>query len=142
MKANEFVKKVGWDKAKEILENAHWKDIAYRDGNYYSTYSKNDVLLGDLKRLVESHELIESGHGLETCKSVILFTENNESEYGNQLGVEYKKSSENPNDKALMLCDDDAWINSSYLNHELDTAAGFVNFKRLKQAIADEESCQ
>lgn len=142
MKACQFVKANGWQKAKDVLKNAHWENIAYGNGCYYSnSCSKNDVCLDELKQLVESHELIETNHGLGTCKAIILLTDSDETEYGNRLGVEYRKSSENPNDTALMFCDDGTWIASSYLNFELDTTGRFINIKRLKQAIADEESC-
>ena len=141
MKANTFVKKYGWTEAQDVVKNAHWEN-AYSDGSYYSHIdSENDVLLSDLKRLVQSHEIIEKGQGLDACKDVFLSVDSDESDYINRLGVEYKKSSEDPNDKALMLCDDGVWIDSSYLNYQLDSAYGFINLKQLKQAIADEESC-
>lgn len=142
MKACQFVKANGWQKAKDVLKNAHWENIAYGNGYYYSnSCSKNDVLLNDLKRLVESHEIIEKGQGLDVCKDIFLSVYSDESEYLNRLGVEYKKSSKNLEDKALMLCSDGVWIDSSYLNDELDGTSGFINLKQLKQAIADEESC-
>lgn len=141
MKANTFVKKYGWAEAEDVVRNAHL-DKAYDDGYYYShLHSGNDVLLNDLKRLVESHEIIEKGQGLDACKDVFLSVYSDESEYLNRLGVEYKKSSKNLEDKALMLCSDGVWIDSSYLNDELDSTSGFINLKQLKQAIADEESC-
>ncbi|WP_111893073.1 hypothetical protein [Acinetobacter sp. MB5] len=127
MSASKFVKKFGWDEAKYIVVHDR---------------VESTVNLDDLKRLVESHELIEHYEGLEACKDMILSVYSDQSEYGNQLGVEYKKSSENPKDKSLMLCDDGAWIGSAYLNHELDNPESFINLKRLKQAIEDEESCQ
>lgn len=54
MKANEFVKKYGWEYAKHILAD---DAPLVMDLNY-----------ADLKRLVESHELVESFNGLEMAK--------------------------------------------------------------------------
>ena len=57
MKANEFVKKFGWEYAKERME-----------------YCKGARLVGmeiDLKRLVESHEFINERGGLEHVKNLI-----------------------------------------------------------------------
>ena len=54
MKANEFVKRFGWEYAKERME-----------------YCKGARLVGmeiDLERLVESHELVEKHGGLENAK--------------------------------------------------------------------------
>lgn len=53
MKANEFFKKVGIDAVRSYL-------AAYEDG-----------LTGDLKRLVESHELVETLGGFERVKKAI-----------------------------------------------------------------------
>ena len=54
MKANEFVKKFGWEYAKERME-----------------YCKGARLVGmeiELKRLVESHELVKDYYGLTRAK--------------------------------------------------------------------------
>lgn len=123
----EFFKKHGIEKAKELLNNTH---IESR-GEFYN----------QLCELVESHELVESYGGLAMCNSIINSVDSDESEYGSRLGVEYKKSSDNSEDKALMFCDDRSWSESSYFNCELDNDSKFLNIKRLKQAIADVESC-
>ena len=57
MKANEFVKKFGWEYAKHILTD---DALLVMDLNY-----------NDLKRLVESHELIEQYNGLFEAKELI-----------------------------------------------------------------------
>ena len=61
MKANEFVKKFGWDRAKR--EVALIGTIAMMCGD-------NDFN-NDLKRLVESHELVEKVGGLLSAKANI-----------------------------------------------------------------------
>lgn len=55
MQANEFFKKVGIDAVRSYL-------AAYEDD-----------LTDDLKRLVESHELVEAYGGLEKCKFYVSF---------------------------------------------------------------------
>ena len=57
MKANEFVKKYGVDCAKETLK--HNQDLM------------NIGFFIDLKRLVESHELVEEYNGLFEAKELI-----------------------------------------------------------------------
>jgi len=52
MKANKFVEKFGWDAAKEALTLAC-------DKLEHVNYENHAVLISDLKRLVESHELVE-----------------------------------------------------------------------------------
>ena len=61
MKANEFVKKFGWLRAKQILkysDDSHRYFIADGISTTYSKYGDGFYSLADLKRLVESHELI------------------------------------------------------------------------------------
>lgn len=58
MKANEFVKKFGWEHAKLHIDNME----AVQIGNNHQEY------IDDLKRLVESHELVESWGGIGRCK--------------------------------------------------------------------------
>lgn len=58
MKANEFFKKHGWDDTKVMIESP------FGLGEY-------EYLWDDLKRLVESHELVESYGGLDGSKRFI-----------------------------------------------------------------------
>ena len=62
MKANQFVKKFGWDIAKYL---------AYRDKTSvgYLFVERHDVCQDDLKRLVESYDLVESYGGIKKAKS-------------------------------------------------------------------------
>lgn len=55
MKANEFVKKFGWDAAKKMVEN---------NKHTGRTLSPSEL---ELKRMVESHELIEKAGGLNVA---------------------------------------------------------------------------
>ena len=58
MKANEFVKKFGWDRAKREVELI---------GTIAAMCCEDDFN-NDLKRLVESYDLVESWGGLEDAK--------------------------------------------------------------------------
>ena len=61
MRASEFVKKFGWDVAKYL---------AYRDKTSvgYLFVECHDVCQDELKRLVESHELVMDYYGLVKAK--------------------------------------------------------------------------
>ena len=64
MKANEFVKKFGWDFCNEFSKKGYEIQEIY----------PNDIGIGfidDLKRLVESHELVEKCGGLRKVKDHI-----------------------------------------------------------------------
>ena len=65
MKANEFVKKFGWDKVKSIV-----LDFNYNSSNKFivNLTDNSAISIYDLKRLVESYELVESFGGLEGAK--------------------------------------------------------------------------
>lgn len=76
MKANEFVKKHGLSKAKVLL-STQGKTIANLKSEYtaeqlkeYQGYIVSDDLMSlvELKRLVESHELVENWGGLDDTK--------------------------------------------------------------------------
>ena len=76
MKANEFVKKHGLNKAKVLL-STQGKTIANLKSEYtaeqlkeYQGYIVSDDLMSlvELKRLVESHELVENWGGLDDAK--------------------------------------------------------------------------
>lgn len=101
MKANEFVKKFGWEKAKEALgfvpENQHWfsmvmvkengylavmqaPSVIHQDGNTTLTapsfklcdeWRPKFAEMNELKRLVESHELVEKFGGLYNSKGLV-----------------------------------------------------------------------
>jgi hypothetical protein len=60
MQANEFVKKFGWDKAKELLAKANGCASIKSMGHHF--------LYSDLERLVESYELVQSHGGLSAAK--------------------------------------------------------------------------
>ena len=59
MKANEFVKKFGWEEAKIICNGVFTGVVCYK---------WVELNIDDLKRLVESHELVESYGGMDRIK--------------------------------------------------------------------------
>lgn len=63
MKANEFVMRFGWDDAMEYLCGASFSEV---DGTPITPCAN------DLKRLVESHELIASRGGLDAAKHELI----------------------------------------------------------------------
>jgi len=78
MKANEFVKKFGWDEAKELIvkhEKCYMPDVfdmwsdELQDFVLATKHASFDMI--DLKRLVESHELVESKGGLIKAKEIL-----------------------------------------------------------------------
>lgn len=117
MKANEFVKKFGWDWAKEILSQSNNCGL-YVDANLNVTchqmINEPDQYKGegyvfhrnDLKRLVESHELVEELGGIDKAIIFVLDAE----KAGRYFGI--------------------------------FTSGGGFSIDELKQAIADVESCQ
>ena len=75
MKANEFVKKFGLDKTKCIIndfENGKYKDCCL-DSGLINNLEKSwwDICVYDLKRLVESHELVEKLGGINKAKDYV-----------------------------------------------------------------------
>lgn len=68
MKANEFVKKFGWDKAtqtsKLIVKNPN-QILIFEDG-------QEEVSLIDLRILVQSHEVVESFGGIKSAHKAAL----------------------------------------------------------------------
>ena len=65
MKANEFVKKFGWNDARVCILNCACPEDRWfmRHGDLVS-----DQDFDDLKRLVESHEMVEKFGGLDKAK--------------------------------------------------------------------------
>ena len=68
MKANEFVKKFGWDEVTSQLNKTQDNVVVMWLGSQSNDYA----LVKDLKRLVESHELVESYGGLEDATKVCI----------------------------------------------------------------------
>ena len=87
MKANEFVKKFGIIKASKVVVG-HPKAVAYKFYNY--DFEKeggkyDEVCLVDLKRLVESHELVAI-HGFEKSKEIVTNAPSDDHFYSWTLG--------------------------------------------------------
>lgn len=75
MKANEFVKKFGWERARKIVNEAGYKHCTFNlNLNAWQQFPSPDcdhVVINDLKRLVESWELVESIGGLAFAKNFL-----------------------------------------------------------------------
>ena len=72
MDAIQFIKEHGVDKARKVIDGApKWAmSINFNNGMYYSRmeHKKGDTFLYDIKRLVDSVDLVESLNGVETAK--------------------------------------------------------------------------
>lgn len=75
MKANEFVKKYGWDKVKEVVDSIKIK-VSF-DGRAchpcFITETGDYVSCNELEPFVESHELVEKHGGLISARKYIKF---------------------------------------------------------------------
>jgi len=82
MKANEFIKKFGWNDAKVCILNC-----ACPEDRWFMR--RGDLVSGedfdDLKRLVESHELVAI-HGFEKSKEIVANAPSDEHFYSWTLG--------------------------------------------------------
>lgn len=85
MKANEFVKKFGLGKAKEVssftsnvcADPTHFDsdlDIYVHFDDFKGVMDESDVCIADLKRLVDSHELVRSYKGCGKPRETALAT--------------------------------------------------------------------
>lgn len=75
MKAELFIKTYGLDRAKKVIQNADEHAIQYViDFDYYASgiTTDNYVLLSELKRLVESHDVVEKLGGIESASKAAL----------------------------------------------------------------------
>ena len=74
MNATDFIKQHGVDKARKVINGApKWAmSINFNNGMYYSRmeHKKGDTFLYDIKRLVESVDLINSLGGLGEAKEM------------------------------------------------------------------------
>ena len=86
MQANEFIKKFGWGKTKEIIAKFHNNELqsCCFDSGLINGEDKSwwDICVYDLTRLVESYELVEACGGVNVVKrhlkegNVFRFEEN------------------------------------------------------------------
>lgn len=108
MKANEFIKKYGLDEAKK--SNALSINLGHEDL--------------ELKRLIESYELVEKCGSLISCKK-ILFARINHKPKAQYFAIHPEK----PN------------LIQLYMRNEAKLIPNY-RFRDLEKAIADVESCQ
>lgn len=90
---------------------------------------QNRILGGDL--IVKVGGMLQAYHILELVAD--------DAEYVGFAYMQYKLSSANPDDKALLLHDDIGWQEASYFNHELInlTERRFICLKDLEQAVKE-----
>ena len=75
MNAIQFIKDYGVDKARKVIDGApEWAmSINFNNGMYYSRmeHKKGDTFLYDIKRLVESVDLVNCNGGLNGTKNTV-----------------------------------------------------------------------
>ena len=84
MKANEFVKKFGLDRAKQFV-NADSTAHAL-------VFATTGVSFIDLKRLVESHELVEAEGGIDEVKHTFNFASKHGADELTEHGKKLKQA--------------------------------------------------
>lgn len=84
MRANEFVKKFGLSHTVYLLKDTELTEFAIHS-NCAGKHYMDTVCVSDLKRLVESHELVGRFGGLEMAKGVAAI-DDNESYLGERFG--------------------------------------------------------
>ena len=118
MKANEFIKEYGLERAKEVISNSPFIGLSWT--YFYATtsqylcddfFSSEDpwFSLHSLQKIILSHELVEKMGGLEKAKHMI------------------ESARDVPKGKFI-----------GFVDKGQDDIQGYI----LKQAIADVESCQ
>lgn len=128
MKANEFVKKYGIEAAKDLWCGAfdlYNNNLQILNGMVCSI-SGNQFLfeLIDIKRLVESHELIEKLGGLDVCKKIM-----------------FQKRLRQPKATHVLQHHENKKLIQFFSTNQ-SKPNGSVMLDAIEQAIADVESCQ
>lgn len=65
-----LIEKVGGiKKAREIIAGAHWENISYSNGSYYShSCGKNDICLEDLRTAIAEHDNTDIGTEIDSFR--------------------------------------------------------------------------
>lgn len=142
MKANEFVKEYGLDRAKEAVMNMpnDWEYCCLRipDFEFLKRVSSiaDCVDMDDLKRLVESHEIVGRCGGLDKSKLIVSKSPSNAESY--QDGYYFRESPVFEFHNGIH----GQW-NLTENNGEYFKKRGFnpIRIDRLGAAIADVGSC-
>lgn len=141
MKATEFVKKFGIVRAKQILDHApegaaSFDFIGIKYSNGSRLVGKKHIGLNHLKRLVESHELVEILEGLGNAKSIV---ENKPKGATRYLRGYYLKEARYIYEYSIHL---KVWRQNGRHKEWSAMWNGSSSIRELKQAIADFEACK
>lgn len=142
MNAYEFIKQYG-------LDLAH-RDIACLESGFITEQDfieANGFEFEELRRVVESHELVGKIGRLEGCREIIDSAPSDSTHIKINLGlcIYYCQSTGSEGDQAGLWIDDGVgyWGLSSYQNYELSSAENrFILIAEVRKAIADVEACQ
>jgi len=121
----QYLKDFGLNHAEEICkeptENSHGVAIPFHP----------EILLD----LVQDHKLIQQCGGIDQSKELLKSVHGFQTEYIGRYGTQYKISSDNPDELALMSFDVGQWMDSRHTNK--DVVEKFLNVKALKNAVAN-----
>lgn len=82
MKANEFIKQYGLDKAREVLKTHFAIEKAKEMTLFKTEYAGNTLVISELKTAVEAWELIEKVGGLADAATLINFNGDSPLSFG------------------------------------------------------------
>lgn len=147
MKANEFVKKFGWDLCNSVVEmsinhknSMYWGMITDTEGGFVYKNMLGDgdnfVLIVDLKRLVESHELVELLGGLDDAKAIVVNKPKGATRYHRGY---YLKEARYIYEYSVHL---KVWMQNGRHKEWSAMWNSSNSISEIKKAIADVESCQ
>lgn len=132
MKANEFVKKFGWEISIDVsktIQKSSWVDV--RVGGWWS---REFVELPELKRLVESHENLELLGGIKKGKEILDGAPVGSDGFVLWTGkVRYLNGST----KCIFSDKSNEWSPANVMVLNL-----MISFDAFKDVIADVEACQ
>ena len=140
MNAIKFIQDNGVDKAREVVEGAPEGFNGYNDViNKYTrgVWFSRDVLLSDLKFLVESVDIISKFDSVQEAKDAISNSPDGATDYRKlSCTIRYIKQSE----RFFEYWDGSIWCRPTVPFTEETHILRFTELSRLKQAIADYEA--
>lgn len=147
MKATDFIKTQGLDKAREVVEGApeHWTTYTTGGGlgggyiRCSGSVGQDEVSISDLKHLVDSVDIINKFDSVQEAKDAISNAPEGATDYRKlSCTIRYIKQSE----RFFEYWDGSIWCRPAVPFTDETHILRFTELSRLKQAIADVEACQ
>lgn len=124
LKVIQYLKDFGLNHAEEIC-----KEPTKGDG--VTLQFHHEILLD----VIQDHKLIQQCGGIDQSKELLQSVHTHHTQYIGKHGTQYKISSENPDELALMSFDVGQWMDSRHTNKFV--VEKFLNVKALKNAVAN-----